>query len=117
MASQKSVLVYITAPDLRCARRLAEAIVGARLAACVNLLPGMQSIYRWKGRVERAKEVVLIAKSTARRFPLLVSEVRKLHPYECPCVVALPLTRGFAPYLQWIDRETRDGAATPPRRN
>ena len=107
MKRRPLALVYMTAPDSRCANRIADALVAGHLAACVNLIPGMQSVYRWKGRIERADEVVLVAKTTRSRLNALVSEVRKLHPYECPCVAALTLVGGHAPFLDWIEAETR----------
>lgn len=112
MKRRPLVLVYMTAPDARCADLIAAALVAGHLAACVNVLPGMRSVYRWKGRIERADEVVLVAKTARSRLGALVSEVRKLHPYECPCVAALPLDGGHGPFLDWIDAETR-----PPRRS
>jgi periplasmic divalent cation tolerance protein len=101
-----AIFVYVTAPDLDVAERIATAIVEEGLAACANLLPGMRSIYRWKGAVERADEIVLLLKTTPSRFDALEARVRELHPHETPCVVALPINRGSAPYLDWIVDET-----------
>ncbi|UEM20122.1 divalent-cation tolerance protein CutA [Skermanella mucosa] len=100
------IFVYITAPTLDEAHRIGRALVENRLAACANLLPGMTSIYRWQGKVEQAGEVVVIAKTTAGLFDRLAARVKEIHSYECPCIVALPLTRGHAPYLDWITAES-----------
>jgi periplasmic divalent cation tolerance protein len=101
-----AIFVYVTAPDLDVAERIGTAIVEEGLAACANLLPGMRSIYRWKGAVERADEIVVLLKTTPSRFDALEARVRELHPHETPCVVALPITQGSAPYLDWIAAET-----------
>lgn len=84
------------------AERLARELVERRLAACVNLLPGMVSIYRWKGRVERDEERLLVIKSNAARFEELKAAVVALHPYEVPELIALPVATGHEPYLAWL---------------
>jgi periplasmic divalent cation tolerance protein len=104
-------LVYITAADLDEAKRLASALVAERLAACANILPGMQSCYWWEGAVQHEQEVVLIAKTRAARLDALIARVRALHSYSCPCVVALPITEGDPDYLAWIAAETADATA------
>lgn len=98
--------VYMTAPSGPAARRLAEALVEERLAACVNRLPGARSIYRWRGRVERARETVLIAKTRADRFAALCARVCALHPYDVPCIVAVPIERGNPAFLEWVAAES-----------
>lgn len=85
------------------AERIAERLVEQGLAACVNVLPGVVSIYRWKGRVERDEERLLVIKTRADRFEALRAAIVALHPYEVPEVVALPITAGHAPYLEWLD--------------
>jgi periplasmic divalent cation tolerance protein len=95
-------MIYITAPDPEAALRIGRALVERRLAACANVIPGMRSVYRWKGAVEEAGEAVLLAKTTADRVEDLIRAVKELHPYECPCVVVLPIEGGFAPFLAWI---------------
>lgn len=100
------VFAYITTGNLEEGERIGRALVEEGLAACTNLLPGMRSIYRWKGAVEQAEEVVLIAKTRADRFDSLAARVRALHSYDTPCVVALPVTAGSAPYLRWIASES-----------
>ncbi len=102
----KCSLVYVTAPDTAAAARLARSVVESRLAACANLLPRIDSIYWWKGVVEQAAETVLILKTRTSLVPRLTAELRRLHPYECPCIVALPIEAGHAEFLQWIGAET-----------
>jgi periplasmic divalent cation tolerance protein len=98
--------IYITAPSVDVADALGRALVEERLAACVNIIPEMRSIYRWAGGIETAAEIVLIAKSRAALFKEIEERVRVLHPYDCPCLVAWPLEAGHQPYLDWIAKET-----------
>jgi periplasmic divalent cation tolerance protein len=100
-----ALLCITTCPDLDTAQRIADALVEERLAACVNLLPGMQSTYRWQGKVEHAAEVLLLAKTTRVRMPALQERIVALHPYELPEVLAVE-AGGLPAYLQWIARET-----------
>lgn len=102
----KCSLVYVTAPDAAVAARLARCVVESRLAACANLLPRIDSIYWWNGVVEQAAETALILKTRTSLVPRLTAELRRLHPYECPCIVALPIEAGHAEFLQWIGAET-----------
>ena len=102
----QTLCVYLTAPDRDVALRLARALVDERLAACVNLLGPIRSVYRWQGAVEEADEVAMIAKTTAGQFAALEQRVRALHPYEVPCIVAWPHSHGTAPFLDWIAAET-----------
>ena len=108
----EAILVYVTCPDAAVAESIGRTAVDERLAACANLLPGMRSIYRWQGRVESAEEIVLILKSTRDCWIALEGRVRALHPYTVPCIVALPITAGSAPFLAWIEAET--GPALAP---
>ena len=96
------IVVLITAPNREEAIRLADMIVGAHLAACVQILPEMESVYRWQGRIERQPEILLIAKTTLGRFEELEREVRALHSYETPEIVALPIIAGSERYLNWL---------------
>mgnify|MGYP003579775346 CR=1 FL=1 len=98
--------VYITASSVDEAAMIGRALVEERLAACVNILPGMRSIYRWQGAIESADEVVLIAKSRSALVTALVARVRQLHSYDVPCVVSLPILDGNPDYLQWLAEET-----------
>jgi periplasmic divalent cation tolerance protein len=98
--------LYITAPSFDVADAIGRTLVEDRLAACVNILPSMYSIYRWQGKIKTAGEVVLIAKSRTALFGEIEKRVRELHPYECPCLVAWPIEAGHQPYLDWIAKET-----------
>jgi Uncharacterized protein involved in tolerance to divalent cations len=99
-----AIVVFMTAANGEEATRLADMLVGAHLAACVQILPEMESVYRWQGRVERQSEVLLLAKTTRAKFEELEREVRALHSYETPEIIAVPVVSGSAPYLQWLDR-------------
>ena len=103
------VWCYVTAKDRRQAERLAERLVDERLAACANVLGRVKSVYRWKGRVEKASEVALVFKTRRELVTRLAARVKDLHTYDCPCVVALPLAGGFPPYLAWLADETARG--------
>ncbi len=97
-----AMVVLVTVPDAQTAERLGEALVGEQLAACVNVLGGVRSIYRWKGAIERADELLCLCKTTSARFERLRARVLELHPYELPEIVGLPIAVGHAPYLAWI---------------
>ena len=99
--------VYMTAGSGDEARRIGEALVEERLAACVNVIEGMSSIYRWQGRIQRDSEAVLIAKTGKSRLAALTERVRALHSYDCPCVVALPLVGGNDAFLAWIGEQIK----------
>ncbi|MEN5060293.1 divalent-cation tolerance protein CutA [Luteimonas sp. TWI1416] len=93
-------------PDEASAQRIARTLVDARLAACVSLVPGVTSIYRWQGRVQTDAEVLLVIKTTADRLEALTERLRALHPYDVPELVALPVAGGLADYLHWVEAET-----------
>ena len=96
---------FITAPDVETGTRIARALVEERLAACVNLVSGIRSIYRWEGSVQEDAEVLLVVKTRADRAGDLVARVSELHPYELPEVVMLPAVGGNPPYLDWVREE------------
>lgn len=98
----ESVLVYITTPDVEQARRIGRYLVEKRLAACVNILPVMESLYWWDGSVQNDREAVLLAKTTAAAVEELRAAVVELHPYEVPCIVAIDMVAGHEPFLRWI---------------
>lgn len=104
-AAQDTLLVFTTCPAAA-ADALACALVELRLAACVHLLPGGRSVYRWQGAVERAEETLLLAKTSQARYAALESELRRRHPYELPEIVAVNLACGLPAYLQWIHDST-----------
>ncbi|HTC27668.1 divalent-cation tolerance protein CutA [Dyella sp.] len=103
MTDPKTVLLcYCTCPDAASAQRLADALVNEALAACVNRVPGIQSTYRWQGKVITDTEELLLIKTTAERFDALKTRVLALHPYDVPEVIAVPIEQAHAPYLDWI---------------
>ncbi|MFA5041353.1 MAG: divalent-cation tolerance protein CutA [Bdellovibrionales bacterium] len=97
--------VYMTAASREEAEKIALALVEEKLVACANIFPGVLSVYRWEGKVERANECAIIAKTTTNKFDALSQRVKELHSYECPCVVALPIVAGSDEYLEWIRKE------------
>lgn len=100
------LLVLTNLPDRAAAQALATALIERRLAACVNVLAECTSVYRWKGQVETAAEVPMLMKTTAAAYPALEEAIRTLHPFELPEIIAVPISRGLAPYLDWIAAET-----------
>ena len=96
------VIVLVTAPDLDIGAQLARAVVEERLAACGNLIPGVRSIYRWQGQVHDDAEVLLVLKTSHDAVERLRARVVALHPYDCPEVVALPVSAVHPPYLAWV---------------
>jgi periplasmic divalent cation tolerance protein len=100
------VVAYSTCGSAEEARRIALHLVERRVAACVNILPGIHSVYRWKGAIEEAAEWMLIIKTRRSLVQALGAELRKVHSYEVPELVALTVVDGLEPYLDWIDEET-----------
>jgi len=101
-----AAFVYITTESAAQAESIGRALVEARLAACVNILPGMHSLYHWQGSIASAQETVLIAKTRMDLTEALTAKVKELHTYDIPCVVVLPVVAGLPDFLQWIDAET-----------
>lgn len=101
------VWLYLTAETEGEALALGRALVAERLVACVNVLGGATSVFRWEGEVQEAAEVVLVAKTRASLVAAVVARVRELHSYSCPCVLALPILGGNPDFLHWIGDETR----------
>jgi periplasmic divalent cation tolerance protein len=95
-------IVLCTVPDEATARLIASALVAEQLAACVNIVPGITSVYRWKGAVETDAELLLIMKTSGAVYPRLQNRIRALHPYELPEVIAVTIDRGLSDYLAWI---------------
>jgi periplasmic divalent cation tolerance protein len=96
------LIALCTCPETAVAERIAEALVGEGLAACVNALPGLTSVYRWHGKVQRDSEVLLVIKTTQDRLQALTERVRRLHPYELPEIIAVPVCGGLPDCLQWV---------------
>jgi len=95
-------VVLCTAPDAETAETIATALVTDRLAACVNILPGVTSVYRWQGKIERDAELLLLIKTAAGSWSRLEQRIRSLHPYELPEIIAVPIQTGQENYLEWI---------------
>ena len=104
-AADKYLLVLTNLPDRGSALELAKTLVEKRLAACVNVLDGCTSVFRWEGTVQAEREIPLLIKTNAQRFASLQEAILALHPYELPEVVAVPLDRGLEPYLEWVGAE------------
>jgi periplasmic divalent cation tolerance protein len=101
--ARKFAVVMVTAPDLRTGRKLARAALAARLVACVNLIPRVESHYWWQGKLESSPEVLLVMKTTANRLAALEQLVVAQHPYDTPEFIVLPLIRGSQRYLAWLE--------------
>ena len=97
-----AIIVFMTAASTDEASRIAQLLVERNLAACVQILPEMQSVYRWKGEVETQPEILILAKTVASKFRELETQVRAVHSYETPEIVATPITSGSIPYLEWL---------------
>lgn len=95
-------LLYVTTPDRALAENIGRTLVEEKLAACVNILGDIQSIYRWQGKVETGAEVALLVKTTAQRSEAAIARIAALHPYECPAILQLPIEGGFAPFMAWL---------------
>ena len=102
-----AIVVFMTASSGEEAARLADMLVGAHLAACVQILPEIESVYRWQGKIERAAEVLLLAKTTRSKFEELEREVRALHSYDTPEIIAVPVVAGSASYVDWLIQSTK----------
>jgi len=105
-ANDKAVLVYTTFPDPAAAETVGGALVDAGLAACVNIIPGMTSIYMWQGKRQSEMETIMIVKTRAAFAERVMAEVRRLHSYENPALVVLPVETGSADFLAWIMAQT-----------
>ena len=105
---QQALLMLTNVPDVDVARRIARALVEQRLAACVNILPGVESVYQWQGAVEEATEIILLVKTVAARYAEVEAAIKALHPYDVPEVIALPVTAGLPAYMNWMEQETKN---------
>ena len=111
MSSKNAIhhlLVITNLPDTATAAKLAQQIIEARLAACVNQLAPCTSTYRWQGKIESATEIPLLIKTTQTAYPQLEELIRRAHPYELPEIIAVPITAGLPAYLDWLNTETPD---------
>lgn len=104
--SAPHLLILCTCPDEATARIIADHLVDQQLAACVNILPGLTSVYQWQGKRETAQEHLLLIKTTNEAYQTLEQSITELHPYELPEVIAVPINQGLDGYLQWIEQQT-----------
>jgi periplasmic divalent cation tolerance protein len=102
-----NVLILSTAPDRETAQRLARELVERKLAACVNIVPGIESIYHWEGKIHADAELLLLIKTTATLAPETLAALEQLHPYDTPEGIVLPIEGGLKKYLAWIQNSTR----------
>jgi periplasmic divalent cation tolerance protein len=101
-----TLLVMTTCPDAEHAETLAVHLIEAQLAACINQLPGIRSVYRWEGELKSGSEVMLMIKTPAAKWPALEAAIKAKHPYELPEIIAVPISEGHQPYLDWIRATT-----------
>ena len=103
-----AIFAYVTTTDREEALRIGKALVESRMAACVNILENMHAVYWWEGKLQEARECVLLVKSDSARADAIVAKVKELHSYACPCVAIWPITGGNPDYLEWIREESRN---------
>jgi periplasmic divalent cation tolerance protein len=104
---ENHIVTLCTVPDRESGERIAEDLVSRQLAACVNLVPGLTSVYRWKGKLDKQTECLLLIKTEASRFEAVEKRIKALHPYEVPEIVAVPITAGSSEYLKWLTESTK----------
>jgi periplasmic divalent cation tolerance protein len=102
-------LIYITAGDIEEAKVIGKALVSERLAACVNIIDNINSMYWWEGEIQDDRETIVIAKTRDSLVPELIEKVKSMHSYDCPCVVSLPIADGNKGFLEWVENETTPG--------
>ncbi len=100
-------LIYVTTPDAKVASDIAQILLEERLIACANILPQMQSLYHWQGKIESSTECVLILKTLVEKASQVMNRVKTLHPYEVPCMLSLSIDSGWPEYLCWLAGEAR----------
>ena len=104
---EQVLLILTNTPDEATAHAIARTLVEQRLAACVNVLPAVRSVYQWQGTLEEAVEVTLLIKSTRSRYTEMEAAIKAAHPYDVPEIIALPVSDGLPTYLQWVVAETK----------
>jgi len=100
-------LIYITTGSMDEAKTIGKELVSGRLAACVNIIDNMNSMYWWDGKIQDDREVIIIAKTKESLVPELIEKVKSIHSYDCPCIVSLPISDGNKAFLEWVEKETR----------
>jgi len=99
-------VIYSTIDDIQDARRIATTLIEEQLVACVNIIPDVESIYKWKGKIENADEIVMIAKTTDQNVKKTIERLKDLHPYDVPDIIVIPIVGGLKDYLDYINNET-----------
>jgi len=108
VAEEDTIIVYATFPNIETATEMATMLINSRIAGCVNMLPGMTSVYRWEGGVETAQEIVMIVKTRASLRGEIIAAIEQRHPYDTPAIVAWDINGGSRRYLDWIIGETKN---------
>jgi len=108
MAKPAYVVVFITTSSYEEARKIADALIAQKKAACVNIVPMVNSLFRWKGKIEEAEESLLVVKTRAKLLHDIVNTVKGIHSYEVPEIIALPIVEGNPDYLKWLEKETEE---------
>jgi len=106
------ILIYVTYPDLNAAKKTVHSLLEKRLVACGNIIPGMNSIYRWQGKIEEATEVIVIFKTQSHLYEECQSEIQKEHPYQVPCIIQWDIQKGSSTYFAWLTEETQPVSAS-----
>jgi periplasmic divalent cation tolerance protein len=101
-----TLLIYSTAEDIQQARNIAHVLIQEKLAACVNILPQVESIYRWKDKIEEDTECIVFAKTSDKNKEKIIQRIKQLHSYEVPDIICIPIVSGYKKYLEWVDEET-----------
>jgi len=101
------IVILITTKDKLEAEKIAKMLIQNKLAACVNILAGVKSLFRWQGKIDQAKEALLIVKSKKEKFDKIAKLVKSMHSYDLPEIIAIPIVSGFKPYLDWINESVR----------
>lgn len=101
----KNILVYITCANFSEAQNIAQALLTNKLIACANLIDKIYSMYWWNEQIQQDSETIIIAKTQKALFENLINEVKKIHSYNCPCIISVPIEGGYKPYLDWIEKE------------
>jgi periplasmic divalent cation tolerance protein len=105
--NKKYVIIFVTAPSEKIASQIGKMIISKKLAACVNIIPEIRSLYRWKNKICNDKEFLIIIKSSAKRFNELAVKIQKMHPYEIPEIISIPITKGSNSYMKWLSENIK----------
>ena len=104
------IMIFITCANKKEAKKVAEGLIKQKLAACVNIVDKIESLFWWEGKVDRSQEVLLVVKSKKEKFPRIIKSVRSTHSYKVPEIIALPIVAGYKPYLEWINDSVTRGS-------